>query len=75
MHITGQTVADLPAWIAKTRAMIQRKVHRLGVHHFAPFANIGHIAGGQYAGNVLFCDDGILQFPFARQAVTAGFRP
>ena len=46
--IAGQTLAHLATRIGQTAAMVQRKVHRLGVQHVAARPQIGHIAGGQH---------------------------
>jgi hypothetical protein len=75
MHVAGQPVADLAARIAKARAVIQRKVHGLGVQHLAPRADVGHVAGGQRARHVLFGHDRILQADLARQPIAARLGP
>ena len=75
VQVTGKAIADLAARIAQTRAVVEREVHRLGVQHFAPRADIGHITGGQNPRDILFGHDRVLQFPLARQAIAARLCP
>ncbi len=71
VHVHRQPVPDLPARIAKARPVVQRKVHRLGVEHLAPWPKVRHIAGGQHAADVLFADHAVVQVQLARQAIAA----
>jgi len=74
VHVAGEPPPVLPARIGKAGAVVQREVHRLRVQHLAAVAIVGHVAGGQHAGHVLFADLFGQDLDLAGKAIAARLR-
>ena len=71
MHVHAQRLAHLAARINQAGPMIQRKVHRLGVHDLAALAVLWHIAFRQHPRHIVFRNHVALKLDLCIQSVTA----
>lgn len=71
MHVDRQLLPDMAARVRKARAVVKREIHRLGMQHFAPRAEIGHVTCRHDPADVLFGHLAAAKRDFTGKAVAA----